>query len=304
MQTAPSLTWSPNSEAFAMKSRKARRAKKKARLKRRTKPAKGNLLASVSRRRSKRLALRNLQSSGRALTKQISVTPTPPKEAARLVNVKNRAEAKLWSRLKELDLIGPILRSSESSGAPIYARQNNLPDESATYESLYPKVKLYGKIRVRRNGEAFLDVHAKFQPKDGLRLKDRQSPLGDYYTKTMISYFISKNGMPAVHERLRSAVRMARGQEQERAPQTNDSAWDFAAEQIWKVLSPKERQDVTDALFVEAVQKMYLGPQDELGEIQRAQRHFVANYQKARRENRLRYNLHGEYAGLFVEIIR
>ena len=186
MQTAPSLTWSPNSEAFAMKSRKARRAKKKARLKRRTKPAKGNLLASVSRRRSKRLALRNLQSSGRALTKQISVTPTPPKEAARLVNVKNRAEAKLWSRLKELDLIGPILRSSESSGAPIYARQNNLPDESATYESLYPKVKLYGKIRVRRNGEAFLDVHAKFQPKDGLRLKDRQSPLGDYYTKTMI----------------------------------------------------------------------------------------------------------------------
>ena len=302
----PSLDLSIASEAVAMKSRRARRGKKKARLKRKSKTSKKNLLGSRARRRSKRQSLRSLQSSGRALAKQIFVAPKSPRETARLLKVKTRAEAKLWSRLKELDLIGPILRNSDSSGAPRYAKEKELLDSSATFESLYPKVKLYGKIRVRRNGEAFLDIHAKFQPQEGLRIEGNYSPLSDHYTKTMISYFVSKNGMPAIYEKFNSAMRLARGKEAERAkePNPNNDAWDSAAEQIWDVLSPKERQDITDALFAEAVQEMYLGPQDGMGEIQRAQRQFIVNYQIARRENRLRSRLHGEYAGLFVEVAK
>ena len=177
-------------------------------------------------------------------------------------------------------------------------------------KSSIPDLRLYAKIRVRRDNSAVLDIYAKFQPVEGATLGG-SSPLTDNYTKTMISYVTKKDGLPATLSALdlgdnpQKAFDDFRNSKPDRIyTEETGNAWDVAAKEIWSVVSDKERRQLADHFFTEAASKIYLGPVDsfnDMGEISRAQRKFIREFEKARTEGRLAFSLHGEYAGLLVE---
>jgi len=244
-------------------------------------------------------------------------SPAPAKlnrDATGTAQLVSQVQKRLYERLRELDLVAPILRQSTRAGAPQYMKEAGLLGTRADYESAYPSVKLYGAIRVLRDGSAYLDIHAKFQPRAGLSLGPF-GELGDHYTKTMLSYIVEADGAPAAFAMTGLGDSVKRAFDKDKGDNRlspRGEIWERTTEQIWSGVPDAERQELADHFFVEATRLVNTAPltpaqeQDPsyMSEWGRGARQFALAYQEARRDGRIRFRLHGEYAGLKAEMVK
>ena len=207
-------------------------------------------------------------------------------------------QKKLWYRLREADLIFPILRNSTSAGAPQWVQSKGYPQTRETYEKYFPTVKLYAEIGVPNNGDpTFLDIHARFEP-----LSD--TGLHGYYTKTMLSHVMSETGegsrwseigMSALHNRYVSIMKND-------APDAKITEWDVVARTIWDGISDAEKLALVRQLLPDAARLVpYVIPPGEeknYSEWSVAASKFLKQFRPSLERGEVRFGMHGEYAGL------
>lgn len=242
-------------------------------------------------------------------------------------------EKKVFQKLKELHLVGPILRQSRSAGVPQYVEENGLPFEDSTFESLAVGVNLAAEFRLPAdpNVAPYLEVYAKFRmaPHTGI---------ADYYTRTMLSYamnsdgsapFMARSGMAAVA--LRFARDSSPASEQHKPwwikamkntigldawtqlarevapiPQGNVQVWDIITAAIWSGVTQEEKIGAARILFsrwdltLVPPERIAEAEKPRWGEVPIARQDFAFRFVPALNESKVQIDYRGETASMRI----
>jgi hypothetical protein len=237
--------------------------------------------------------------------------------------------AKIWQRLKDLELIRPILKNSSRAGIPQFFSEYKIPDTDLSYEARFSTITFESSIRrIKRDAPFVLEIQGKFQP-DYSADPQMINRISDHYTKTMMSYVMSRSGKngrmsnsgfqelsnrladiePGLHQKI-----FGPGEE------GGIDAWQIATDRIWAPISQSERELLVRHFLAAEKSHVYMGDLKEyekslrspqppsaedsiLSELERVtkQQKFVHEMETALANGTLKFSFYPETAALVAQ---